>query len=45
MPDWTPDQIGQFQLYWDSLLAGDLDRRRHTRFVPGGLEYHPTRDQ
>ena len=43
-PDWTPDQIGQFQLYWDSLLAGDLDRRRHTRFVPGGLEYHPTRE-
>jgi hypothetical protein len=42
--DWTPDQIRQFQEYWDALLQGNLAARRHTRFVPGGLKYQPTRD-
>ena len=31
---WTPDQIGQFQAYWDALLEGDTAQRRHARFVP-----------
>jgi hypothetical protein len=41
---WTPEQIRQFQEYWDALLQGNLAARRHTRFVPGGLSYTPTRD-
>jgi HK97 family phage portal protein len=41
---WTPDQIRQFQEYWDALLEGNLAARRHTRFVPGGLRYQPIRD-
>ena len=41
---WTPDQIRQFQEYWDALLEGNLAARRHTRFVPGGLKYQPIRD-
>lgn len=38
VPDnWNPDQIKQFQTYWDSLLAGNLAARRHAKFVPGGI--------
>ena len=45
VPDaWTPDQIRQFQEYWDALLLGNLGARRHTRFVPGGLKYQPMRE-
>ena len=42
---WTPDQIRQFQEYWDALREGKLAARRHTRFVPGGLKYQPTPQQ
>jgi len=31
---WTPDQIAQFQSYWDALLTDDTASRRHARFVP-----------
>ncbi|HEY3919438.1 MAG TPA: phage portal protein [Stellaceae bacterium] len=34
---WNPDQIRQFQAYWDSLNAGDTAERRHAKFVPGGV--------
>jgi hypothetical protein len=32
---WTPDQIKQFQDYWDTEFSGDLARRRRAKFVPG----------
>jgi hypothetical protein len=35
--NWNPDQIKQFQAYWDSLNAGDTAERRHAKFVPGGV--------
>ncbi len=31
----TPDQIKQFQDYWDTEFAGDLAKRRRAKFVPG----------
>jgi hypothetical protein len=34
---WTPDQIGQFQSYWDALLTDDTATRRHARFVPATI--------
>jgi len=34
---WTPEQIGQFQAYWDALLEGDSAQRRHARFVPATI--------
>ena len=34
---WNPDQIRQFQAYWDSINAGDTAERRHAKFVPGGV--------
>ena len=47
MPEtWNPDQIRQFQAYWDSINAGDTGERRHAKFVPGGVAktFIPTRE-
>jgi len=47
VPDtWTPDQIRQFQFYWDSLHEGNTAQRRHAKFVPGGVAktFIPTRE-
>lgn len=35
--EWTPEQIKQFKLWWDSLLAGNVEGRRGTMFVPDGV--------
>jgi hypothetical protein len=44
VPDtWNPDQIRQFQDYWDAILEGNTGARRHAKFVPGGMEIHETR--
>ena len=32
---WAPDQIKQFQDYWDTEFTGDLAKRRRAKFVPG----------
>lgn len=40
---WNPDQIKQFQLYWDFLLEGDLGARRHLRFIPDGVTFKETK--
>ena len=34
---WTPDQIKNFQDYWDAYFTGDLAARRRAKFVPGGV--------
>lgn len=34
---WTPDQIAQFQTWFDSVLQGNTGERRRARFVPGEL--------
>jgi HK97 family phage portal protein len=43
---WSPQQIKEFQQYWDALLEGNLAQRRHAKFVPGGVAktFIPTRD-
>jgi hypothetical protein len=41
---WTPDQIKQFQTWWDMLMEGNSAQRRHMKFVPGGMTPYPTRD-
>jgi len=43
---WTPEQIGQFQAYWDALLEGNSAQRRHARFVPATISksYVPTKE-
>lgn len=42
--NWTTEQIRQFQEYWDALMEGNTAKRRHAKFVPGGMEYQPTKD-
>lgn len=41
---WTTEQIKQFQDYWDELFEGSTAKRRHAKFVPGGMAYVPTKD-
>lgn len=43
---WTPEQIAQFQTWWDALLTGNFAERRHAKFVPGGVAktYIPTKE-
>ena len=40
---WSVEQIKGWQKYWDDILAGNLSERRRTRFIPGGMEYYPTK--
>lgn len=35
--NWTPDQIRQFQDWFDSILQGNLAERRRARFVPSAV--------
>lgn len=43
---WTPDQIRQFQDWFDSILSGNTGARRSARFVPGEVakSYVPTKE-
>ncbi len=34
---WTPEQIANYQKYWDAYIEGDLAARRRAKFVPGGV--------
>ena len=40
---WTPQMIGEFQRYWDSVMEGNTAARRHMKFVPGGIQVQQTR--
>ena len=38
VPDgWTPEQIAQYQEYWDAMLAEETSNRRKVRWVPGSI--------
>ena len=37
--NWTAEQVEQFQDYWDSILSGNDQQRRHLRFVPAGAKF------
>ncbi len=42
VPDsWTPQQIEQFQGYWDTVVEGDQAQKRKVRFVPAGTNPKP----
>jgi hypothetical protein len=43
---WTPDQIKQFQDWFDSMLQGNSQARRSAKFVPGEVakSYVPTKE-
>ncbi len=35
---WTTDKIGEFQIYWNEMIAGKFGEQRGIRFVPAGME-------
>jgi hypothetical protein len=34
---WNPDQIAQFDKWWNAMLSGNLENRRRAQFVPHGV--------
>lgn len=42
---WNPGQIEEFQEWWDSVLAGQLDKRRAARFYPGAMKPYETKSE
>ena len=36
---WSPDQIEQFQDYWDGFMYGDQSRKHQVRWMPGGTKF------
>lgn len=43
-PNWTTQQIGELNDYWDSVIAGDPRALRKLHFVPGGFKWHQFKD-
>lgn len=41
---WNTTQIQQFKILWDALLAGNLEGRRGTMMVPGGVKVIDTKE-
>ena len=41
--EWTMDQIGQFQDYFDALMAGNSPRRRMLKFMPSDFRLQEVR--
>lgn len=45
VPDtWTPDQISQFQTWWDEVCSGAQATKSKAKFVPGGMTPTFTKD-
>jgi hypothetical protein len=42
--NWSPDQVQQFEDQWNSLLAGNLARRRQIRFTAGDGKFTPFKE-
>ncbi len=36
---WSPDQIEQFQAYWDAMMFGDQSRKHQIRWMPPGSKF------
>lgn len=41
---WTPEQVKQMQIIWDSLMEGNQKAKRHMKFIPGGVDVKFTRE-
>lgn len=39
--DWTPEQIKEFQSYFDTMEAGNFRNRSKIKMVPNGFKYDP----
>ena len=40
----TPNQVGEWQDYWDALLIGDQEALRQIKVVPNGMHLDPQRE-
>lgn len=43
--EWQPLQIRQFEEWWNSVLAGNIDQRTRARFVPDGVKPIDTKEK
>jgi Phage portal protein len=43
--EWSEKQIANFQVWWDSVLSGNLAGRRGTKFVPDGVALVDTKER
>ena len=43
-PDWTTDQVRQFDAWWNNTLSGNTAARRQTKFVHGGVNSINTKE-
>ena len=41
---WSPDQIREFELYWNSILVGNTGERRKAKFLDAGSKVNWTKD-
>ena len=41
---WSPEQIEQFDILWNSILAGQTGERRKAKFIPGESKVFMTKD-
>lgn len=42
--EWTPQQVEEFQKYWDAVIEGTQEAKRQVRFVPGDMKVSQVRD-
>lgn len=42
---WNTDQIKEYQTYWNTMLEGNSEARRGTKFIPDGVKPFNTKDQ
>ena len=41
---WSPDQIREFEMYWNSILTGQTGERRRAKFLEAGSKVNWTKD-
>lgn len=37
-PEWTAKDVAEMQETWDNLMAGQVEAKRHLKFIPGGTD-------
>ena len=43
-PEWSVNQVREFQEYWDAIIEGNAAQRRKLKFIPHGVGYIPTKE-
>lgn len=40
---WTPDSVRSLEIRWNNWMAGNIESRRQSQFLPSGTEWHETK--